>query len=47
MVVNFRTRGISQDEYKLTRTPVLIKKKKKREWTVLTYHLENIDFCEP
>jgi hypothetical protein len=26
MVVNFRTRGISQDEYKLTRTPVLIKK---------------------
>jgi len=30
MVVNFKTRGISQDEYKLTRTPVLIIKKKNK-----------------
>jgi hypothetical protein len=38
MVINFRTRGISQGARKLTRTPTLIKKKrKKKESTLLTY----------
>jgi len=30
MVVNFKTRGISQGTCKLTQTPTLIKKKKKQ-----------------
>jgi len=32
MVINFMARGISQHTYKLMRTSMLIKKKKK-EWT--------------
>jgi len=35
MVVNFKARGISRDTRRLTRTPILIKKKRRRrkyEW---------------
>jgi len=46
MVVNFRTRGISRDMRKLTRTPTLTEKKKLEEiawkWKTMTFFLFKI-----
>jgi hypothetical protein len=47
MVVNFRTRGISRDVHKLTRTYTLIKKKVQLEILDLIYIKIKIDFFTP
>ena len=40
MVVNFRTREISRGTYKLTQTPMLIKKTKILHWLFLEFILK-------